>query len=125
MERSADIRPTLTLDAFVVMPNHVHGIVWLDSSTSDPGEGGPARAFGVSGNRSLSSFVRAFKAACTSRVNELRGTSGSPLWQRNYFEHVVRNERELHAIRKYIVENPQRWRIDVENPERQEVAPKL
>ena len=125
-QRSAELRPTLKLDAFVVMPNHIHGLVWLGADQSDfvVALHEPDRRFGAIGRRSLSSFVRAFKAACTTRINSLRQTAGVPLWQRNFFEHVVRNERELDAIRKYIVENPQRWPLDAENPTREEVASK-
>ncbi|HEX2229374.1 MAG TPA: transposase, partial [Candidatus Binatia bacterium] len=51
-------------------------------------------------------------------VNKLRGTQGVPVWQRNYYEHIVRVEKELDRIREYIVNNPTQWEWDRENPER-------
>jgi hypothetical protein len=62
--------------------------------------------------------VRSFKAAATRRINELRGTARSQVWQRGYFERIVRDEDELRALRQYVVENPLRWALDRENPAR-------
>ncbi len=59
-----------------------------------------------------------FKSAATKRINEIRGVSGSPVWQRNYYERVIRNDRELAAVQTYIEENPARWAEDRENPDR-------
>jgi REP-associated tyrosine transposase len=64
----------------------------------------------------LPEVVRAFKTFSARRVNEIRNTAGSPLWQRNYFEHVVRTDDELHRIREYIANNPLQWELDRENP---------
>lgn len=85
------------VDAFVVMPNHVHGIVIL-----------PERATQVS---PLPVVVGAFKA-CATRA------AGRPLWQRGYHDRVIRDERELTAIRQYIADNPAAWEADRENPAR-------
>jgi putative transposase len=63
----------------------------------------------------LGDLVRTFKSMSAIRVNRLLMRSG-PLWQRNYYEHVVRNERELDQIREYIVNNPLKWALDRENP---------
>ena len=60
----------------------------------------------------------AFKTVSTKRINLLRATPGAPVWQRNYYEHVIRNEGDLFAIRKYIADNPAQWALDEENPER-------
>ena len=65
--------------------------------------------------RSLGSFVAGFKSIVTKRINQLRDTPGTPVWQRNYYEHIIRNERALSAIRQYIIENPQRWYLDYYN----------
>jgi hypothetical protein len=54
----------------------------------------------------------------TKRINELRHTPGAPIWQRNYYEHIIRDERALNAIRRYIQENPLRWHLDRENNQR-------
>ena len=68
--------------------------------------------------RSLPAVVRSFKSASARQINLLRGTPGAPLWQRNYYEHVIRNEEDLFAIRKYIADNPAQWALDEENTER-------
>jgi REP element-mobilizing transposase RayT len=57
-----------------------------------------------------------FKSVSTGKINQTRDTSGLPVWQRNHYEHIVRDERELEDIREYIVSNPTRWETDVENP---------
>jgi putative transposase len=113
-EISAKIRHELTLDAFVVMPNHVHGVVIIKESNVGATGGSPVR----SGPRrhSLGSFLSGFKSATTKRINNLRHTPGVSVWQRNYYEHVIRNEQSLHRIREYITNNPARWDFDRENP---------
>jgi len=60
--------------------------------------------------------VAGFKSAVTRRINDLRGTPYTPVWQHNYYEHVIRNEDDLHEIREYIVNNPLKWDLDSENP---------
>jgi REP element-mobilizing transposase RayT len=62
--------------------------------------------------------VRSFKSAATRAFNLSRGSPGSPLWQRGYYEHVVRNDEEFNRMRRYIEENPLRWALDEENPHR-------
>jgi REP element-mobilizing transposase RayT len=64
----------------------------------------------------LSSFVAGFKSAVTKRIIALHGAPGAPVWQRNYYEHIIRNEDDLEAIRHYILTNPSRWHEDRENP---------
>lgn len=76
----------------------------------------PLRNFSAPPAGALSAAVGAFKSAATREVNRLRGTPGAPLWQRNYYEHVVRNEAALNRLRRYIAENPLRWDRDPENP---------
>jgi len=101
------------LDAFVVMPNHVHGIIIL----RHPDDGGaglkPAPTLKRHG---LPEIVRAFKTFSSRRINILRSSPGMPVWQRNYYEHVIRNEHDMHAVREYIVNNPAGWNKDEENP---------
>jgi REP element-mobilizing transposase RayT len=123
---------------FVVMPNHVHGIIWLPGSRrpwaqheTNGGYGenqrlaraevvplkmgaAPLRTNGARG--SLGAVVRAFKAATTRRINARRGTPGAAVWQHNYYEHVVRNDADLNRIRAYILDNPRKWAEDPENP---------
>ncbi len=116
----------VTLDAFVVMPNHVHGIIMLrdvhDPATkpkhsTDVGAGfKPAPT--AARRAPLSEIVRALKTFSARRINELRLTHGAPVWQRNYYEHIIRTERDLDIIRRYIVNNPLGWALDDENPDR-------
>lgn len=91
------------LDVFVAMPNHVHGILWLERA-------GHARPLQV--------VVGSFKSAATRAINRLRGTPGGTVWQRGYHERVVRDEDELEALREYVVGNPAVWDADPENPVR-------
>ena len=117
---SADIRDEIRLDVFVVMPNHIHGIVWIEGDDAIGAVGAhgraPLRRSLWRPPRSLGSFVAGYKAAVAKRINAIRGTPGMPVWQRNYYEHIIRNERELEAIRRYILENPAHWAEDMENP---------
>jgi len=113
-EKSGQIRKEIELDAFVVMPNHVHGIIVIAAGMGratgrSPLQLGPAK-------RSVGAFVGGFKAAVTQRINGTRGMPGVSVWQRNYFEHVIRNEASLNRIRQYIADNPMRWEFDRENP---------
>ena len=103
------------LDAWVVMPNHVHGIVTLD----DVGAGlKPApTSDGEMVRHGIPEIVRGFKTFSARRINAVRGTVGTQFWQRNYFEHIIRDESGLDRIRRYIDENPLRWHKDPENPE--------
>ena len=64
----------------------------------------------------LPEVVRAFQSFSARRINEQRGLSGVPVWQRNYYDRVIRNNGELNGIRQYIVNNPAQWEIDSENP---------
>ncbi len=117
--RTAIMRPRVSLDAFVIMPNHVHGIVCLNEDEEGKARLAPTMArFGRPVGGSLSTIVGAFKSASTKRINELRGTRGAPLWQKNYFDHVIRHEQELDQVREYITFNPARWSEDANNPNR-------
>lgn len=113
-ENSAEIRNEITLDTFIVMPNHIHGIVIINGAAVGATGRSPGR-FGP-GTRSLGAFVAGFKSAVTKRINNLRGTPGIPLWQRNYYEHIIRDAESLTRIQQYIVDNPARWDFDRENP---------
>ena len=114
----------IQLDAFCIMPNHVHGIIVLVDGGG--GRGGSAESIEVEQNSRktrpyLPEIVRAFKSFSTRRINVLRNTPGIPVWQRNYYEHIVRNEAEWERIRMYIRENPGRWKDDRENPQEGQV----
>jgi REP element-mobilizing transposase RayT len=115
--------PQVQIDEFVVMPNHVHGILILaagDERAVSPAQRGQ-QAAPLQGSTpnvapgSLSAVVRSFKARVT---RDLRAASPriGVVWQRNYYEHVIRNEAGLQRIRQYIYDNPARWSADKENP---------
>ena len=115
--RSPEIRTGVKLDIFQIMPNHIHGIViFAQPAPDDNCVGAHSRAPLSRQPRSLGSLVAGFKSASTKRINQLRGTPGLPVWQRNYYERVIRDDRDLDAIRHYIVENPAKWAEDSENP---------
>lgn len=119
------------LDAFVIMPNHLHGILFIQNLSNRRGEtsrsapvykdgsahpdASPAPAGGTQ-QGSLSAILQNFKSVSTRKVNTFCQTPGSILWQRNYYEHVIRTEQDLTAIRAYILGNPGLWEQDPENP---------
>ena len=107
-----------TLDEFVVMPNHLHGIVVLSGRRDTACRVPTTEQFGKPVAGSLPTIVRAFKSAATQRVNRVHGVQGARIWQGNYYEHVVRDEASLNRIRHYIETNPQRWELDREKPQR-------
>ena len=107
--------PNVELDEFVVMPNHVHGIIVIVGA--DVGAGfKPAPTIPVK-RHGLAEIVRALKTFSARRINELRGTPGRSVWQRNYYEHIIRDEESLNRIREYIANNPAQWALDRENPD--------
>ncbi len=122
--KTSVIRTEIELDEFVVMPNHFHAIVLIIKS-DEQSRGNPVGAHGRAPlpaptlsrpPKSLGALVAGFKSAATKHINELRDTPGAPVWQRNYYEHVIRNKSALNDIRSYIQTNPARWADDQENP---------
>ncbi len=114
--------PFVRTDAFVVMPNHVHGILWILPQSTEgadsvgaydhtPLQGGSF----VSPSRNLGAIVRGYKGAVTGWAR--RHTSVFEVWQRNYHDRIVRNECELLLLREYIVRNPENWIIDPDHPD--------
>jgi len=115
----------LELDAFVIMPNHLHFVVFVGETASAGGPGAQqaaplqVRATGRPGvaSGSLGSIVRSFKARVTRDLRRDGWPESNPVWQRNYYEHVICNERDLTRVRKYIADNPARWHADRDNPD--------
>lgn len=97
--------PGLTLDAFVAMPNHVHGILRI--VRKEPPHDDCVALGGV---------IRAFKSLAGVSINRVMGRSERRAWQRNYYEHIIWDEEALRCIRAYIRTNPQRWESDEDNP---------
>lgn len=114
--RTAELRPYVGLDVFVVMPNHFHGIIvilnddWAfqrnaPTETNDE----PKRKLQAG---SLGAIVGRFKGKVSRRAHEMPGYRDLLVWQRNYYEHIIRNEKSLQAIREYVAMNPSRWTDD-------------
>jgi REP element-mobilizing transposase RayT len=121
--------PHVLLDEFVVMPNHVHGIIVIMATHivgarhAVPQQFGKPEQFAKPVPGSIPTIVRSFKSAATKRINHHRGTPGAPVWQRDYFEHIIRNDESLNRIREYILNNPLQWALDRENPLAQGAEP--
>jgi len=106
----------IELDEFVIMPNHMHGVIWINGDISWAGlkPGGlQTRPYIQHG---LPEIMRALKTFSSRQINQLRQTPGKPVWQRTYFDRVIRNETELYKIREYIRNNPIQWELDENNP---------
>lgn len=136
--RTPGVRPDVTLDEWIVMPNHMHAIVFVGahghappplglrwpehpkgatrSVTGDADDGAHVHAPLQRPRRCLGSLVGGFKGTVTARANALRNAPGAPVWQRSYYEHVIRDAAELNDIRLYIARNPSYWDTDTENP---------
>jgi REP element-mobilizing transposase RayT len=151
--------PEIETDEFVVMPNHIHGIILIVHDINDstiqgrvgathesPADVQPPRATRelplrprpLKATRELPlhrptqlgeeyrkyrqrmlipKIVGYFKMNTAKRINQILNRGGHPFWQRNYYEHVIRNEEEMSRIREYIRNNPLKWELDRENPE--------
>lgn len=96
----------IELNAFQIMPNHVHGIIIIHEYE---------RGKKIKSKPNLSGIIRQFKSFSAIKINTLRGTTGTSLWQRNYYDRVIRDEDELCRFRNYIIDNPRRWAEDPES----------
>ena len=121
--------PNIELGAFVVMPNHIHGVIQIIDESRRGTADGANNFDGESSRRaptherfqkpvagSIPTIVRSYKSAVSYRINLMQNTNGVPVWQRNYYEHVIRNMEEWIRIHKYIEANPSMWADDDENP---------
>lgn len=115
---TGELRKPVALDVYRVMPNHFHGIVWLTNEPEKQARQASPLPKPLKGPEpgSLGAVVGGVKSASTRRINQERGTAGVVFWQRNYWERIIRNERELEAIRRYIWNNPANWRRDQLHP---------
>ena len=114
----------IDLDEWTVMPNHLHGIIVITDGTG-ASRNAPTETCGIVGRggsrtaptkrKPLGRLVGAFKTVSTDYINQLRGTPTRPLWQRDFYDHIIRNEDELNKIREYIRTNPLRWASDPDN----------
>mgnify|MGYP002859201522 CR=1 FL=1 len=113
--------PNVESGAFCIMPNHAHAVIFLNdnyivSKVAGPVGAGLRPAPTAQTRHPLSEIVRAFKSFTARRINELRNTPGQPVWQRNYYEHIIRNDDDYRLIYQYIEGNPAMWPEDEEFP---------
>jgi putative transposase len=125
--------PSIKLDQFVVMSNHLHFVVWLGVETHPadaaytPVDNGKPRPYrlpipqSINMTPSLGDVVGAFKSLVfTVYLDWIKShtlTRHAKFWQANYYEHIIRSDKELNAIRQYIINNPINWNLDRDNPE--------
>jgi len=139
-QNTESIRDNVLLDAFIIMPNHLHGIVQITGSNNNTGADS-AGAYNVGAYRdtplhytplrnnkpthqsefrspsnTLGAIVRGYKSAVTTRINMKNNTPGRKVWQRNYHNHIIRDNQSLERIRHYVRNNPRHWKKDENNP---------
>ena len=104
------------LDVCVVMPNHIHGVIFLGTvGASPPPRSQPNRRVEISAP-ALGQVVAYFKFQSTKYINQHRDMPETRVWQRNYYDHVIRDERDLQRIRQYVADNPIQWELDQLHP---------
>ncbi|NQV17320.1 MAG: transposase [Armatimonadetes bacterium] len=124
------IRPNIELGEFIIMPNHIHGIIWIKDNLSKSVLGGgegkvdskgvlqyapttiPTVPTFTSPSKTIGAIIRGYKSSVTKQINIIRKLPGFAVWQRNYYEHIIRNERDLNNITQYIKFNPSNWDKD-------------
>lgn len=115
----AENHPEVEIDIFIVMPNHVHVLLWILAHVNPADQPPPdkKRAFGDAIAGSLSTLIGAYKGGVTQKTKNNNLMPGPKLWHRNFYDHIVRGEEELQHIRAYIRTNPQRWKEDKLHPD--------
>jgi putative transposase len=123
---TAKIREHVVVDSLVVMPNHVHAILWIDWKEPDDVSRATHRVAPTSREdslrpngppaNSLGAIVGQIKSASTKRINRLRDTPGVPVWQRGFHDRIITSDDILARARAYIERNPSNWTTDAENP---------
>ncbi len=118
--KTAEIRSNIIIDKYIVMPNHLHGIIIIldNGSSRNTGHRVPTfEQFGRPTSNSIPTIIRSFKAVTKKRINETRKSYGKAVWQPRFYEHIIRNRDELDKIRQYIIDNPLQWELDSKNPD--------
>ena len=131
--RTKEIRNNVDVDYYVIMPNHLHENIIINcrgelnspqelnsqkemnsTENNEPGriQYAPTNDKFNSPSQTLGAIIRGFKSVVTKRIRELTGNPQLKIWQRNYYEHIIRNEIDLHNIRSYIELNPLKWELD-------------
>ncbi len=115
---TAKLRPNIELlpDEFVVMPNHIHGIIWInDLHCRGSLQRTPTiERFQKPVSNSIPTIIRLFKSTMTKQINLIRQTPYEPVWQPNYYEHIISSEKDYENIANYIDSNPLTWQTDKE-----------
>ncbi len=122
-KKTSEIRNEIELGSFIVMPNHVHGIVFIntDNSRNLPSQTkdidtSPIKLENApqlhSPSKTIGALVRGYKSAVTKQINSSFVSPNSKIWQRNYYEHIIRSEAALQKIDSYICQNPITWEDD-------------
>jgi putative transposase len=112
-QKNAEIRKNISLDSFVVMPNHIHGIIVIDYRIKNQSK---CEQYGKPTAHTIPTIIRLFKATTTKQINIMRNTFSQSIWQGNYYEHIIRNETSWHLICEYIENNVLQWELDGYNP---------
>lgn len=114
--RTEVIRPNITLGAFIIMPDHIHGIIIINEKREasikvinlSVQDGNQKKL--ISTSQTIGAIMRGFMGAVTSQINQLRGTPGEKIWQVNYWDRLIRTEKAFHKISAYIHNNPKKWK---------------
>ncbi len=111
--KTSEIRENIEINEYVIMPNHIHFIIEIKN------EGHVQRAhteknkkieeFGKSTSNTIPTIVRLIKSSVTKRINDIENNNDTPIWHRNYYENIIRNEEAYLKVSRYIRENPTRW----------------
>lgn len=127
--KTGEIRENIFVEDFIVMPNHIHGIIRVDDDATkghmqcgNRGDGDvknghmqcapTGNSFGGSVSNSISTIVKLFKSTTTRQIKQIRNASKSSIWQRGFYDHIIRDEDDLNRIREYIFTNPAKWEED-------------
>jgi len=111
--------PNLELDEFVIMPNHIHGILQLSDQPITPNSTVQTQEPAGTQSGSVGAIIQNFKSVSSRRLRRYGNLANQPIWQRNYYEHIIRNPEDLARIQTYIQTNPLSWRDDQLYPNHQ------
>lgn len=101
-DRLSKHHQNVELDESIIMPNHIHGIIVLHVASPES-------------STPISEIIRGFKTFSARQINKVRDCKGVPVWQRNYYERIIRTEQELNNVKNYIINNPISWDTDTNN----------
>ena len=110
--QTSKMRPNIRLDVFVIMPNHMHGIIEIADGRGTMHRAPTVEQFGKPTSNTIPTIIRGYKSSVTKQINILRNQHSVPVWQRNYYEHIIRNEKSYDQISEYIQTNPLKWQDD-------------